>query len=337
MKLRLARARDRASWLLRVYDHKSVSGVRGGMIGLLLLGAGCAATPVGPMAPPLPPPTKATSVALDGVVTGPNRWILVAGVRVEIIQGPSTGQSTVTDANGHYRLDVTTGVVQLRWSKPGYVTSESLPLTFEGDTATLDCLMNRAPWHIKGTVTDRNGAPIQGARLSLCVTACFSYSGSADSDSAGRFDLSTSVGAGSGYLRVSRSPFVIQKVSYSCEAPPEDPNAGLCGDQTSVTANVQMVRIVSVNLRAPTVLAVGQGLPIEREVLLDDGRLIVDDGANWTLSDENRTWAYDPAVAVVTNGRVIGMAVGTATLTSEIGFIYAYLPLRVEPPSVAIR
>jgi hypothetical protein len=83
------------------------------VVSLILLGSaiGCdSTTPLAPtQLPPAtpgsvtPPTSNPNAIALAGTVLD-NIWRPLAGARVEVLDGPSAGMSTLTDANGSYRL-----------------------------------------------------------------------------------------------------------------------------------------------------------------------------------------------------------------------------------------
>ena len=73
------------------------------------------------------PATPAAKLAsfISGSVVEVDRIHGIAGARVEIIDGPDGGKSTLSDAGGHYEIDyVAMGVpFMMRASKMGYVTN----------------------------------------------------------------------------------------------------------------------------------------------------------------------------------------------------------------------
>lgn len=277
----------------------------------------------------------------DGAIAGVVRLFQggppLAGVLVEVIEGSGTGTSAVTDAEGQYRLVVPTGSLRLRASKRGYETSETGRLELRSEGLTVEQVLWPGKWTVTGTVTDAKGAPLAGALLSLFVaTRQEVYSAQASSDGAGRFALTTNAQPGAGYARAARAFYINQQVPFTCHAPADEPFAALCDNQEQLSVDVRMTGVVRVTLQAPTSLKVGESLAVRREIQLDDGRLLVDNGFNPTLSDDDVVWSRDPAIVrIVGRGDGIvwlsGIAVGATTIDTRFSGVSAALGVRVDP------
>jgi hypothetical protein len=141
--------------------------MRAGLVAAMLIFASACGTSA-PLTPTSPVP-QVTALTVTGVVLGPT-GAPTAGVRTEVIKGPGTGQFILTDAQGRFRLDTVSagGVMQLRWSRDGYATTDSPVVTAEGATATIDGTLKRGAWRFSGTVVDRNG-PVNRADVAVFV------------------------------------------------------------------------------------------------------------------------------------------------------------------------
>lgn len=210
--------------------------------------------------------------------------------------------------------------------------------------ANRDRRRNLEAWRVEfsGTVMDRNG-PVNRASVAVFVyNYPEDFAAWTETDSKGRFEMLVTSAVGDGELRPTHGGYAKQADKFTCKPPASDPGAALCGSKPSLDLDVLLVKVVGITLVEPSLVYVGDSAPIRREVQLDDGRLIVDDGFSslFVSNDVNRTWAYDPAIARVGRGpgglsHVFGVAVGNATLTSVIGSVRASLPIRVEakPPT----
>ena len=114
---------------------------------LLALQAGCGRTPTGPTPPSpapagesVPPPSSARlEFSLSGIVLDRASRPL-AGAKVEVVDGPGAGPSTVTDASGRWVLpDIFTGTIVVRASKAGYFTeTKSFPFSIPWPSGSFD-------------------------------------------------------------------------------------------------------------------------------------------------------------------------------------------------------
>jgi 5-hydroxyisourate hydrolase-like protein (transthyretin family) len=301
---------------------------------LLIVASACGAAPSGPATPS--PNNSTRAVSITGTVLGPSGRP-TGGVRVEVVRGPSAGQFSVTDTEGRYRLESTTanGTVQVRWSRDGYLTSDSAVVTVDGSSVVVNGALQRGIWTVSGVVTDRSGAPVSNARVDLLLNDnAERWAAYTVTDNTGRYWMAVSQGAGNGSVYAQAvGNFTRQIRSFTCQPPVSDPDAALCGDRTTIGVDLAMSKIVSVTLAEMPALSVGQTAPIRREVRLDDGQVIIDDGGGSAIFSNNKTSAFDPAVAAVQGGlgglKVVGNASGTATLTTQIGSFRIQVPIRV--------
>lgn len=105
------------------------------------------------------PPTT----TLGGIVTDVDRQPL-SGARVTVLDGPNRNQSVETNAEGEYLFSsIWRGNTNFRATKSGY--HEALEGVFVDGTARLD--FSLAPPALSGIVTDTDGAPVSGARVTV--------------------------------------------------------------------------------------------------------------------------------------------------------------------------
>jgi hypothetical protein len=186
-------------------------------------------------------------------------------------------------------------------------------------------------WSISGAVTDRTGVPVNRANVYLFLYSYGEdYSGSVQTDTNGRFTIIVTRTPGVGELITTHSGFARQVDKVVC-APPA------CGYDSQLSVAIQPAKVTSVALLGPGLVYVGDSAAVRREVRLDDGRVISDDGSSAILPEfgGDGTWAYDPAIARVRTGpggvsHVFGMAVGTATLTTHLGAFRIQMPVQVS-------
>lgn len=191
-------------------------------------------------------------------------------------------------------------------------------------------------WKLTGTVMDRNG-PVNGADLSLYLYEYqLDYSGFARADSQGRFEMLITRTPGDGELRITRSGYAYCFQKFTCGVTASDPEGALCGYQSPLVMNPELTKVIGIMLLGPSVVSLGGSAPIRREVRLDDGRVISDDGSSTTFptGPTVRTSIFDPAIATIKTGpgnlsHVYGLAVGTATMTSQIGALRVQIPVQV--------
>jgi hypothetical protein len=113
------------------------------------------------------PTPVATSLTLSGTVseTLPISGV-VSDVRIDVLDGPNAGRSTMTDTGGRYTISgLSSGMFQLRASKSGYLRLER-NVSLDSNT-TLDLAVVRACF-LAGTV--REGAafvPVAGATVKI--------------------------------------------------------------------------------------------------------------------------------------------------------------------------
>jgi hypothetical protein len=218
--------------------------------------------------------------------------------------------------------------------------SGSVPTTPSASSPTPPPLPTPVPpmvptWTISGTVSDRSGAPVNHANVYLYLyNYGENYSGSVKTDSDGRFTISVTRSPGDGDLITTHSGFARQVDRFSCAAP-------ACTFDSHVEFAITPAKVTGVTLHDPGLIYVGESAPVRREVRLDDGRVINDDGASALLPvfAGDGTHAYDPAIAIVrtTAGgvrHIFGMAPGTATLTTQVGAFRIQIPVHVAEKAV---
>ena len=200
-------------------------------------------------------------------------------------------------------------------------------------TAPLPLPAPLATWKLSGTVMDRNG-PVSGAVLSLFLYKYHEdYSAGARSDSQGRFEMLITRTPGDGELRVIQGGYASYAQKFTCGPTASDPESVLCGYQAPLVMNPLLAKVIGMTLLGPSIVSVGGSAPIHREVRLDDGRVLSDDGSSPEIPNSGVS-AYDPAIAKVQTGpdtksHVFGLAVGTATLTTSSGAIRVQIPVQV--------
>ena len=187
-------------------------------------------------------------------------------------------------------------------------------------------------WSVTGTVTDREGRPINVATVQLFLDPR-SSAATGSTNAQGRFNLSTTAGAGSGQLRVSVNGFITQIVPFTCVPPV--PGARLCGDQNSMTVNVTLTRILSAVVTSPTSLHVGETMPVTRVIQLDDGRTITDNGFSPALSSDDIVYTNNPAIVALVSGTgpvlmVKGVSDGQTNIVTRLAFVYGMTPVRAS-------
>ncbi|MEO7191282.1 MAG: carboxypeptidase regulatory-like domain-containing protein [Vicinamibacterales bacterium] len=153
---------------LRVIASGPRPSARRGIVALWVFASifsGCSDKHSSPVAPE--PPVTTTTVTADstrwsisGTVSNAPEQAPVANAKVETLDGPSAGQSTVTDAQGHYALSgLQPGTVSVRASLSGFeAASHSISLTANQtvDFALRPASADPAParWVLAGTIRD---------------------------------------------------------------------------------------------------------------------------------------------------------------------------------------
>lgn len=185
-------------------------------------------------------------------------------------------------------------------------------------------------WSISGTVVDRTGTPVSRANVYLFLHEyAEDYSGSVKTETDGRFTITVTRRPGNGELITTHSGFARQVDKFLC-APPA------CDFGGHVKLAIQPAKVTGVTLFDPGLIYVGDSTPVRREVRLDDGRVISDDGASSLFPEfaGDGTSAYDPAIARIRTAyggvrHLYGIAPGTATLTTQLGGFRIQVPVRV--------
>lgn len=150
--------------------------------------------------------------SITGTVRDASSSVVLSGVRVDILQGPSAGLTTTTDDSGEYLLEglIPSQVYTLRFSKTGYLVNTYPLLTVTaGLRTTKDATLTAqvaSVGNISGVVTRAsNGAVVAGATVNL-------YQGpssplSATTSSTGAYSFKN-LRPGSGYgIKVSKTGF----------------------------------------------------------------------------------------------------------------------------------
>ena len=146
----------------------------------------------------LTPASNGSTGFVNGTVT--NASGPVAGATVTAY-GPTSVQTTTTDASGNYSVAVEEGFVGLEYSAPGHgVHSEFVEAT-AGNTTRVDVTL-REPGTITGTVVDENGDPIAGATVDVWGPS----SGQTTTDASGNYSLSVGAGEYAVEIRASGYP-----------------------------------------------------------------------------------------------------------------------------------
>jgi PGF-CTERM protein len=134
----------------------------------------------------LTPASSGSTGFVNGTVTNASGPVTGATVTA---YGPTSVQTTTTDASGNYSVAVEEGFVGLEYSAPGHgVHSEFVEAT-AGNTTRVDVTL-REPGTITGTVVDENGDPISGATVDVWGPSA----GQTTTDAGGNYSLT--VGAG---------------------------------------------------------------------------------------------------------------------------------------------
>ena len=284
-----------------------------------------------PTSPGSPAPRSVSGTVRYGGVSP------VAGVLVEVIDGVSAGATTLTDSQGNYRFDFTSGTARLRWSKRGYATIVS-DLLRVGDAELVIHQSLKTEWVVSGRLTAHDGTPVDNADLNLFVESNGeSYSGWGETDRSGGFRIVTAALPDDGYVLVNRYQYLREKFPFACR--PTELPAGICDGRTEVTLTARMTRVTGVTLILPASLRVGETAPVRREIRLDDGRVLEDHGYNPHQSSGsfgNEVSSQNPAIADIVKGstggivRVQGLAPGTTTIVTTFSGVRATTIIRVE-------
>lgn len=127
-----------------------------------------------PAPTPTPTPAPITTGYLSGRVTQAGPGSPVENARIEILNAPNAGKSTLTNASGQYTLpDLTLGNATIRVSKAGF-NSRDLGIVLAG-VATMQnvAIQTTAPWSISGTGNNVFDVPTWLSRVRVVGT----YSG----------------------------------------------------------------------------------------------------------------------------------------------------------------
>ena len=196
----------------------------------------------------------------------------------------------------------------------------------------------RPSWVVTGVVRDRSGAPVSWAKVGLLLDSWRGeYAAGTEADIAGRFTLTTDRSPGGGDLVTHAAGFARQFDRFICAPPPEVPVHTCSSGSAPPYYDLRPAKVIGITLLGPSIIAAGDNAPIRREVRLDDGRLITDDGSNGLFAVDgvyDHPSISDQAVAKIQSvagggSNVFGLAVGTATLTSQIKAIRAQIPVQV--------
>ena len=106
-----------------------------------------------------------TYAQFTGVVT--DRGVAQSGIVVQALSGGLIVASAVTDASGHYSLNVPPGTYNVVASSLSFIQASSAPQTVAaGATLTVNLSISRMGW-ITGVVRDPTGSPVNGAAISI--------------------------------------------------------------------------------------------------------------------------------------------------------------------------
>jgi len=259
------------------------------IVGALAAGCGGSVLPTGPTptsfssssAGALSVLEPAPVAVVDGAVTGHPGVTAVdrvpqARVLIEALEGEAVTATATTDENGVYHLTVAPGEIRLRASKAGYGITITEPLVVAAGSRTLrhlriepryvpPSLANppRVARIVRGRVTDALGTGVASALVSVSDTATRTGFASISADANGEFSMTFFVPAErlATALHVSRPGYPSQQVAFDC-----------CVSSEPIVVDVAMpIRVVSVRLVGPSVLAVSETAVVMASVTFDDG------------------------------------------------------------------
>ena len=260
---------------------------------------------------PLSPSSSGTTGFVNGTVTN-GTGAPVAGTTVTAY-GPSSVQTTTTDASGNYSVVVEEGFVGLEYSASGYGVHSEFDEVTAGSTTHVDVTLSE-PGTIAGTVVDENGDPISGATVDVWGPS----SGKTTTDAAGSYSLS--VGAGEYTVEVRASGYPARTVR-------------------GVEVNVSGTTTVDARLRKPGFITGtvqdGQGNPLGNVwVGAEDGsRLawaVTDSSGRFNISAVPGNYSvtgFGPNGEVVSAGGSTRVTVGN---TTDLGTLEAVSPTIVD-------
>lgn len=176
-----------------------------------------------------------------------------------------------------------------------------------------------APYMVTGTVTDSKGATVAGAEVWIYGqnSPIDNRYAAGTTDSAGHYTLGSPQRAPQ-HVRALKSGYITRDILTL-------PSPVLSTSTWTWTVDVPLQRIVWYALLTPTRVKVGQSVRMEAQVNLDDGSSST--GLLFTQPSSS-----DPAVVhVESTGWVIGVAPGTAFVTTSYYGVSASILIRVDP------
>lgn len=277
-----------------------------------------------PRTPTSPTGTSQTQIRVQGrvAIPSPGTPAGLAGVEVQVVEGPATGTRTITDSSGRYSLQLPAAPFRLQWSRAGFEPREStLHLAEPGGVLELpDVFMRRIEtgpeWTVTGVVRDGRGNPVADADVRI-VGFVLVLTGK--TDAAGRFTItSNQTGAPQPELQVEKWPgYPTTRMVFKC-----------CTSGAPIFVDVRLLRVVGITLIDPAVVRVGQHLRIVIRADYDDGSQQVILPTQGEGSSSNRSVVRFGSDQIF----IFGLSPGAAT----IHFTYwgvgpSSLQVRVDP------
>ena len=295
----------------------------------LLLAAGVALCPLAcesrsPTSPSQPAPSGGSTDAQTGLVDGIVRDVggPVTGALVEVTSVPGGSATTGTDGVFSFKLPV--GLTRFRTSKSGYYPRENDLIVRTGATAPLDISLERIstaqpvpqpPYTVRGVVQNGRGVAVGGAEVWIYgqSSPIDNRYGTTSTDNSGRYSV-TSPQRVPQAVKAMKAGHITRDVSILTA-----PDA-----QSTLTSDVVLVHIDRYALLSVSPLPVGESVRLEAQVDLDDGS--IRRGLLFT-----QVTSSDPSVLQVQpTGWVLGVAPGTATVTTAYYGVTATLQIRVD-------
>jgi hypothetical protein len=183
---------------------------------------------------------------------------------VTVITGRAAGLTTRTRADGSYAIEIPPGSFKLRFTHPGFQPHESsdtvMPST--GEVAMPEVALPTAPWTLTGVVTDSIGNRVPDVDVTVRPgDAFFSTYGTVKTGTDGHYRFASSRPHWN-YVLVSASRSGFESFI--------EQGAGCCNTESDTVYDLRLVRVISVTPTAPSVLRVGESVPIPASVIRFD-------------------------------------------------------------------